>query len=367
MKNILILGVAAVQAEAIEKLNEMGYKTYAIAKKNDGPGSKIAYQFDEIDILDKEGIKKHVIDNKIDAIYSVGSDLAMPIVSKISEEFNLPHFVSFEAANICNHKNLMREVTKGAYGSIDFEVTKDINYKTLLEYPLFVKPSDGQGQRGISLVENDAELHEALSKAIDNSRNKKAIIEKYIGGYEVSVNLYVVNSKVVFEKTSLRDTWTKYEGLIHKHIIDNNVIFPTDKIQRAIEEHIKLIDIKNGPLYAQIKIYEDNPYIIEITPRFDGCHMHKLIKYSMNIDLLKITFDHLLNNITPSFENLTINKNYTLEFICKEPNTKANYDIYSYPENTVEKYNYYKNGDLIRPVNGVYDKIGYVIYSNNNN
>ena len=50
MKKVLILGVAPVQAEAIEKLKEMGYETHALAMKKDGPGADSADHFEEINI-----------------------------------------------------------------------------------------------------------------------------------------------------------------------------------------------------------------------------------------------------------------------------------------------------------------------------
>lgn len=96
MKKILILGVAAVQYDVIKylKTNYSNIEVHAIAMKNDGPGSKIADYFTEINILDIEGVKSYVQINKIDFIYSVGSDISMPVIGKVSEELGLPHFIS---------------------------------------------------------------------------------------------------------------------------------------------------------------------------------------------------------------------------------------------------------------------------------
>lgn len=75
---------------------------------------------------------------------------------------------------------------------------------------------------------------------------------------------------------------------------------------------------KNGPVYAQMKLEEGMPYIIEITPRLDGCHMWNLLSYYNEVNLMKLTFEHLLNGDTSELENIkNPNDKYILEFICQ--------------------------------------------------
>ncbi|RZI00251.1 ATP-grasp domain-containing protein [Staphylococcus condimenti] len=362
MKKILILGVAPVQAEAIEKLNDMGYETYAIAMKKDGPGADAAQHFEEINIIDEQAVSQYIKDNQIDAVYSVGSDLAMPVANKLSEALDLPHFVSYETAYACNHKDEMRQRTKGITGSVPFEITQNADYQTEIDYPVFVKPTDGQGQRGISLVETKEALPNAIRKAIENSREGSAIIERYIDGYEISVNGYVVDGKLQFTLVSMRETWPQHPGLIHKHVIDPEAKFPMASIEAAIQAHLETLQIDNGPVYAQVKVMNDEAFIIEITPRFDGCHMHKLIQYYNEDDLLDKTFKHLLENQKPSFSKEGEVQPVVLEFMCETPNQTIDYNQFKTPEGTVESYRYYNQGDMIRPVNGVYDKVGFYIY-----
>lgn len=362
MKKILILGVAPVQEDAIKKLKAMDYEVHAIAMKKDGPGADAADYFSEINFIDLNKVKSYIKDHSIDIVYSVGSDIAMPIVARVSEDLSMNYFTSYTAANICNNKNLMREVTKNIRGSVSFEITDKPISSISIDFPVFIKPSDSQGQRGISLVTESSQLKLAIKKALENSRNGYAIIEKYIQGYEVSVNCYVVNGKVKFLKVSKRDTWPQYEGLIHKHIIDDDLQYPLEDIRTVFNEHIKAVGITDGPAYAQIKIEDNRAYIIEITPRLDGCHMHKLIKYNNGIDLLEITFNHLIEGEVPNLLPTKDPENVVLEFQCEKPNTHVDYS--KFPKNSmeIENYHYYKNGDIIKPVNGVYDKVGYYIY-----
>lgn len=362
MTKVLILGVAPVQEDAITKLKKLNIETHAIAMENDGPGAKSADYFKKINIIEQDKVEKYIIDNEIDVVYSIGSDIAMPEVSKISHNLDLPHFVSYSTAYNCNHKEQMRKITKGLIGSVDFKEINDENEKFQLNYPLFVKPTDSQGQRGISFVENESTLKSAIKKAISYSREKKAIIEKYVDGYEISVNGYMVDNVLEFCIISERVTWNEYPGLIHKHRIIDQTQFPQKKIKKVLNEFATKLSINNGPIYAQMKVENGEPYIIEITPRLDGCHMHKVIKYSTGIDLLRITLNHLIYKKIPKFEYNNI-KNVTLEFICEHPNQKIDYSKLPKINEYLEKYYYYNQNDLIRSVNGVYDKVGYYIYN----
>lgn len=368
-KRVLILGIASVQMDAILQLKKMGYETYACAMAKDGPGADVADNFEIINILDKESIIEYINKNDIALVYSVGSDLAMPVSAYISEKLNMPHFVSSETAIICNNKNLMREVLGHNFkGNLRYQIIENEEEKVELEYPFIVKPTDSQGQRGVRLVGTHHQYLEAFRIAKQFSRSGLVIIEQYISGVELSVNGYMVDGELKFLEVSDRDTWPNYTGLIHKHIVPSAYV--NEKILGEIREIIKAscekLQVLNGPVYAQMKLEKNEPYIIEITPRLDGCHMWNILKEYTGVNLLKLTFEHLINGDISEL-NKVRNKNIEkciLEFICQQPNTKADYTKYKKKiEDSIYAFNYYKQGDKIRPVNGKYDKIGYFIHT----
>ncbi|WP_455537642.1 ATP-grasp domain-containing protein [Terrisporobacter sp.] len=367
-KKVLILGVASVQMDAILELKKMGYETHACAMAKDGPGADVVDYFIEINILDVEELVGYIKENQISVVYSVGSDLAIPVANLISERLNMPHFVSEETARICNNKDLMRQALGNDFnGNVNFQVIKSEEDKLNLEFPFIVKPADSQGQRGVVLVHNYDEYLESYRLAKKYSRSGLVIIEKYVSGPELSVNGYMVNGEIKYLIASDRETWPQFTGLIHKHIVPSDYINNNieNEIKEVIENACKKLQIENGPVYAQMKLEGEKPYIIEITPRLDGCHMWNLLNNYSGVNLLKLTFQHLLNNDTSELDKIydEFNEGYVLEFICQEPNTKAKYKDYEKQiKESLSSFNYYKEDDMIRPVNGKYDKIGYFIY-----
>lgn len=361
---VLILGVASVQMDAILELKKMGVETYAIAMAKDGPGADAADHFSPINILDEEAVINHIKGNNIDVVYSTGSDLAMPVACRISEKLGMPHFVSSKAAYICNHKNAMRStLTEECEGNIPYQVMESIAPVTI-EFPVILKPSDSQGQRGIFLVNSQKEFEEHFEEARKFSREGKIIVEKYVNGPEVSVNGYMVNGVLRFIVASDRDTWPQFTGLIHRHIVPGKEFSKEaeSRMRRILEDACNRVGILNGPVYFQMKVMGDQPYIIEMTPRLDGCHMWNILQRATGVNLMQLTFSHLLCNDVSELDKLSDTiKQMELVFWCQEPKTTMDRSKLELPEDAVYHFYYYETGDTIRPVNGRYDKIGYYI------
>ncbi|GAB6256325.1 ATP-grasp domain-containing protein [Peribacillus sp. N1] len=370
MKKVLVLGVASVQMDAILKLKEMGITTYACAQANDGPGSKVVDQFELINFVDEEKVIELIKNEEIDCVYSVGSDIAMPISTDISEKMNLPYFVTTEIARICNNKNQMRDFFGNDFkGNIRYQILENSSTKIILDYPFIMKPSDSQGQRGVRLINNFNEFLAHFEVAKNYSRSDLVIIEDYINGPEISVNAYILDGDVAFMIPSDREVWPQFQGgLIKKHVVPSKILNSESEhnLKDLVFRAAKKLGISNGPLYFQIKVKNNQPYIIEVTPRLDGCHMWNLLNHYTGVDLIKLTFEHLLYKNTEEINKFkSVDSGYTLEFLCEVPNTKVDYSRYTIPPDALFSMNYYKNGDLIRPINGQYEKIGYFITKNN--
>lgn len=370
MKKILILGIGNAQVDAIKLCKDMGHTVYACSNSNQGPGKAYIDNFKVIDVTDYERVLQYSIENSIDVIYSVGSDVAMPTVSYVSEKLNLPCFFSYDISKICNSKHeLRRFLGDDNEFNLKYQILESVTEHIKLEYPFIMKPVDSQGQRGVILVRNESELKTNFSSSLGYSRLKKVIIEEYIEGKEVSVNAYVVNGRLVYSKISDRISWSQFNGgIIHKHEVPSKVTNKDidAKIEKLVIDIINKLGINNGPVYFQIKLKGNDPKLIEVTPRLDGCHMWRLLEYHTSVNLLEMSFKHLLTKqINPNDFQICNNKaNFILEFICEKPSTKIKREKYNINDYLyLEKY--YSPGDIVKKVNGLYEKIGYCIKNTN--
>lgn len=365
-KKLLILGAGNAQIDLIEYARDAGFEIYGCSYTNTDKGIPLLDHFAMIDITDAGKIEKYVMENRIDYIYSVGSDIAVPTICKAAEKTGKFHFVSSRTAQLCCNKHLMRE----AFGKDSRFQVPYMVCKTLAEaekasfYPMVIKPVDSQGQRGVYRVDNFAEVSKHFDSAMGFSKSGQIILEKYISGREVSVNAYVKDGEVIFSMLSDRESFPDLPGgIIKAHHLPS--VFENTKthtyIKELVAEAVKTLEIGNGPVYFQIKVSDGYPYLIEVTPRLDGCHMWRLIKEYCGVNLLEMTMSHMLGKDIRTKKYDVSSVPYHTEFFCEPP--KAVFQAEKYENRPgVYKRMYYETGDTVKRMNGYMEKCGYRIF-----
>lgn len=366
MKKIMILGAGNAQKDAILYLKEKGHFVYACSYRIDDEKSICADKFALIDIKDKAAVEAYVKQEKIELVYSVGSDLAMPTAAVVSERLGLPSFVSFETAEICQKKHLLREALGTDFeGNIPFVVCESKEQaKRFHHFPGMLKPVDAQGQRGCIEVQSKEDILNHFDRTMSYSKCGKVILEAYVEGDEVSANAFFHNGEMECCIVSDRIVFDEFPGgIIKEHKIPTKYSGRPEEIRvkNLVKRVSDALGIKNGPVYMQIKIRNGQPYVIEVTPRLDGCHMWRLIKAYCGIDLLAHTFARLLNEKTELLCMQRNNRAMTLKFMCEVPG--AHYKQNKYDCTNAEYVCwYYKDDDVVRELNGFMEKGGYQIF-----
>ena len=368
-KKVLILGVGNAQCDAIRYCKNKGYDVYTVSYKNEGRGIQLSDHFDMINITDKQAVLEYAKTIGADIVYSVGSDMAMPTVSYVSQNTALPWFVEEEIALLLLNKDRLRKFIKdNNLGYVPYLVTDSLEeVSTWKDFPAIIKPVDSQGQRGIFEVNNSSELLHCFDKSLSfSTMAKKVIVEHYIDGPEISANAFVVNGSLVYQFITDRFVVEDVPGgVVRGHRLPASINYETQQnAEELVAKAIKALGILNGPVYFQMKYNEKGVFIIEITPRLDGCHIWRLIKEKYGVDLLALSFQLL----DPDEKiNLMIEQDYEsvhsealdIEFMLQPPNTVF-YQESPVEDALYEEY-YYTKGEEVRPVNCHAEKTGYRI------
>lgn len=368
MKKVLILGAGNAQIDAITYCKNHGMKVYGCSYTAEDKGIPLLDDFRKIDIKDVEGVAAYAKEMAVDAVYSIGSDLAVPTVMEVSERLHLAHFISSKTAQTCHAKHLMRAALgKDFIGNAAYIVCENLEEALQFQnFPGMMKPVDSQGQRGCFKVESKADIEAHFLASMEYSKEGKVIIEAFVDGPEVSVNAYMQNGRLKFALISDRIVFDEFPGgIIKEHRVPSK--FADEQAKKEIIDLVirmnQKLGIENGPCYFQIKLNQENhPIILEVTPRLDGCHMWNLIKHYCGADLLDASFRHLLDQENVLEETIAFpEKEYMLTFQCKEPG--AVFDCAEYDCADAEYvYWYYENGETVRKLNGYMEKGGYRIY-----
>lgn len=362
---VLILGAGNAQIDAIDYCKEHGWTVYGCSYTNTDKGIPLLDHFKQVDIKDAEGIAAYAKEEAVDVVYSVGSDLAMPTVMKVSEMLNLPHFISHETAQICQNKSKMRAALGSDFrGNLPFAVVSSLEEAiTFDHFPAMMKPTDSQGQRGCYRVNSREDIEENFEKSLGYSNEGRVILETFISGPEISVNTYSAGGKLIFAIVSDRIVFDEFPGgIIKEHLIPSE--FAGEETQKKAVDLagrvIEKLKITDGPAYFQMKLEDGEPYILEVTPRLDGCHMWNLINHYCGVNLLDMALQHLVSGKVPAVPEEKPGEPMKLAFMCEAPGKpydRSKYDV-SHADYVCW---YYENEDIVRKLNGFMEKGGYRI------
>lgn len=363
---VLILGAGNSQIDAIEYCKNKGYFVAGCSYTNTDKGIPLLDDFRQCDIKDIDAVAAYANDIKAAAVYSVGSDLAIPTAMRVSEMLELPHFISYESALKCHSKHLMRAALgRNFTGNVDYLVCENFgDALTWKNFPAMMKPVDSQGQRGCFRVDSEEDIRDRFDDSMSYSVCGRVIIESYIEGPEISVNSYRTDGETLFSIVSDRESFPEYPGgLPKKHRIPSSFADATIQAEarEITDKACDMLGITNGPCYCQMKIGNNGrPYIIEIAPRLDGCHMWNLIKHYSGVDLLSACFTHLLDGKPDISEPDPKAGVYELEFLSEKTGSRFDRSGYDVSGAEYVKY-YYEQDDVVSKVNGYFEKCGYLI------
>ena len=109
MKKILFLGGAYFQCPIIKKAIEFGYFTICMDNVECNPGHKIANKSINISTTKKKLVLRAAKENKVDAIISYGTDIAIRSQAYVCNKLRLKG-PSLETANILTRKHKFRRL-----------------------------------------------------------------------------------------------------------------------------------------------------------------------------------------------------------------------------------------------------------------
>jgi biotin carboxylase len=368
-KNILILGVGNAQTDLIAQLKTMGHHVTGISYKEEGEALKLIDKFEKIDIVDHEKVLLFALENKYDLVYSIGSDLAMPTIGFVSAKLNLPAFFNEELANLMHNKYKFRSfLKKENKSSVSFKKASSFNDISNWDiFPAILKPVDNQGQRGVVKVMNRKELKAKFSFSLSYSRTNTVIIEEYIPGNEVSMIGYMYNGELKYSFISDRRVINGYScGIVQGHDMPTSMPEKAQVKARKLSKEIAVsLGYLNGPIYFQMKYNNENIEIIEATPRFDGCHLWMLVNERYKINLLEIVINHLFGeDLCFPIVTEPKDKKDTIEFFLQKPGTIFNPSgLLKVKGESGFLKTYYHEGEIVRPVNGEMEKVGFQFIS----
>jgi biotin carboxylase len=303
-KKLAIICASSDQIPLVNKAKEMGIETHCFSwdRENYTDCKGIADFFHPISILEKEQILEVCKEIKIDGVTSMIYDFAVPTVAYVAQGMGLTGN-NYEDSLIPSNKFSMRQAfQRHGVSSPRFAVAGGSVDVTGFRYPLIVKPTDRCSSIGVTKVEKEEDLQEAIQRAQENSYRKEAIIEEFLSGIELSVDAISWNGKhyILVIKERELTAGVNCDVKIAGHY---PLELPSDIQQKIINETQKALDAikyRYGASNTEFRLDKDgNISILEVNPRMAGEYSHILMKLYNGYDVVKGVIDVALGQFEP--------------------------------------------------------------------
>lgn len=365
MKTIAIIGASYLQLPIVLKAKEMGLRVICFMWDKEAVCKEYADKFYPLSVIEKEEILKVCQLEKIDAITSIASDLVVPTINYVADKMGL---VSnpMKYSDITTNKYLMRQCfADNDIPSPKFVIADEMNTHLIcgFHFPLIVKPTDRSGSQGVEKVLDPVMLDRAIARAKSISFEKKAIVEEFITGREISVESISYQGKhYILQITDKVTTGAPYFVELEHHQPSSLSALVKEQMKEIVLKALDALHIVNGASHSELKITENNEIkVIEIGARMGGDFIGSdLVQLSTGYDFVRGVIEVALGEFTePKF---TQHKYSGVYFLSKNTENVMPYIINAvkYPEIVkAELLN-----DSLRMVECSGDRNGYCIYQN---
>lgn len=296
MKKLAIIGASYLQLPLVKKAKQMGLKTICFAWEEGAVCKDIVDMFYPISIIDKEAILSVCQREKIDAVTTIASDVAVVTVNYVAEKMGLVGNKDCYS-QIMTNKYLMREcfmkhdVPSPKFCLTDGTIPDIVNS---FHYPIIVKPTDRSGSRGVEKVESREVLQAAIVRACNDSFQKKAVIEEFVEGREISVEaISFRGTHYVLQITDKVTTDAPFFVELEHHQPSTLPGKIKSRVTEIVLNALDALHIEYGASHSELKITKEGDIrVIEIGARMGGDFIGSdLVRLSTGYDFLKGVID----------------------------------------------------------------------------
>lgn len=298
MKKIMLLGGNYFQMTATRAAKELGCYVISVDYLPDNPAHKLADEYHNISTVDKENVLKLAQELKIDGIVSYASDVSAPTAAYVSEKMGLPTN-PYDSVMLLTHKDLFRPfLVEHGFNSPKSKgfanAQEALEFFRSLGVPAMIKPSDSNGSKGATRVDDESQFMAAFEKAMSFSRQKVVIVEEFLvrDGHQIAGDGFIVDGELVFT-----GFMSEHFDKLCNPMVPIGESYPSylsdelkNKAKSEINRLMKLLGMRFGAINMDFIIdAKGDVYIIEIGPRNGGNLITDVIRQASGVDLAKCT------------------------------------------------------------------------------
>ena len=303
---VLVLGAGADQIDFVQSLRRICSTVFVADYHTHPPAEPYADKHFRISTLDVDAVERLAKAEAVDGVLTACIDQALLTTAVVCARLGLPFYLDEAAVRAVTHKVLMKE-RLNALG-VPTAVHSVVSPATLAEadkvpLPAVVKPADSNGSLAVRRVTERSEMTPAVRAALAVSRTERVVVEEYLEGDELSVDVFVNDGRA---EVLLITQSLKLPGQLGFPIVRSLYPAALTAEQRAtvgalVQQIAQGFQIRSGPMIVQMIRSEMGLRVIEFSARIAGGGKHRLIERITGVDVMG-EFVNLLFNRTVRIE-----------------------------------------------------------------
>lgn len=295
MKAFILAG-GLPQIELIKQLKARGITTVLADGSPNALARPYADIFYQMAIFDVEAVKEVALKEKVDFLITVCADQVLLVVAQVSEMLGLPCYIDYQTAQNVSDKTYMKRIFwENQIPTSRYVETDGLDWAEIrkLNYPMVVKPVDAYSSKGVRKVWNDQELEVCFREAAQISRTGGVIVEEFVQGDEISVDVYVENGEAKIlcvsnsEKINDADRFIIFRGRYPVAATPELL----EEIRRVAQMIADAFGLKDSPMLIQMITDGKRVSVLEFCARTGGNMKYLLIRRSCGFDVIKAVID----------------------------------------------------------------------------
>ena len=292
----LVLAGGLPQIELIKQLKARNILAILADGNANALARPYADVFYQLDIFDIEAVKEVAIKENVDFLITVCADQVLLVVAQVSEMLGLPWYIDYKTAQLVSDKKYMKKVFwEHNIPTSRYVEMSELDWEKIqhLQYPLVVKPVDAYSSRGVRKALNAEELEVYFAEAAQISRTGGVIVEEFVAGDEISVDIYVEDGVAKLlcvsnsEKINDADRFIIFRGR-YPVAASAEVM---EQIRKVAQQIADAFELKNCPMLIQMINDGKRVSVLEFCARTGGNMKYLLIKRACGFDVIKAVID----------------------------------------------------------------------------
>ncbi|MCL4374569.1 ATP-grasp domain-containing protein [Patescibacteria group bacterium] len=237
---------------------------------------------------------------KIDGVITYWEDDVL-LTAKLAEKLKLIG-IPYAIAKKTRNKALFRKFcSENHIPAPQFKIIRNsddlISVKKKFGFPLVIKPVFGSSSAYVVKIEDKEELEETyqyvrnnLSSQVESALNdgSEIMVEEYIDGDEVDIDILIQNGKIKFYTISDNDQTDE------PFFVETGRQTPSSlpeknqaELMEMAEETLEKLGIQNGCIHFEAKSTKKGAFPLEVNLRLGGDEIYSSVKQAWSVDLIE--------------------------------------------------------------------------------